>query len=112
MLVGAVDVIDQKNAPVAAQRFERSALFQKAHLLDGDLAQRSVGRESHEIGMGSKEQRVLVALVGGPALARTDDFEIVRQAEVVLLDLAGIAEQQRRKTPGERGLAHALGPRK
>src|SRR5882724_2768496 len=62
--------------------------------------------------MGSKEQRVLIALISGPALARADDFKIVRKAEVVLLDFGGIAKQQRRKTPGERGLAHALGTRK
>ena len=105
-------MIDQKNAAVATQWFERRALFQKAHLLDRDLAQRSIWREGHEIRVGSKQQRVLVALIGGPALARADDFEIVWQAEVVLLDLAGIAEQQRCKAPGERGLAHALGPRK
>ena len=46
-----IDVIDQKNPAVAPQRFERCALFEQAHLLDRDLAQGSVGRESDEIRM-------------------------------------------------------------
>ena len=51
-------------------------------------------------------------LSAGQRSRAADDFEIVRQAEIVLLDFAGIAEQQRRKTPGQRGLTHALGPGK
>ena len=74
LLIGAVDVVDQEDAPVAFQRLERGAVFQQAHLLDGDLAQRAVGSESQEIRMRGEEERVFVALVGGPFFAVGDEF--------------------------------------
>ena len=109
LLVGAVHVIDQEDAAAALVGQVLGALFEQAGLLDGDLAQRAVGREGDEIGVGGEQQRVLVALVGGPFLARGDGLEVVRQAEVVLFDPLGVAQQARAQAARERGLAHALG---
>src|SRR5579864_8745247 len=58
LIVGALDLIDEEDAPVALERLERRALLEESHLLDGDLAQRAVGREAEEIGMGGEEERI------------------------------------------------------
>ncbi len=112
LLVGAVHVVDQEDAAAAVVRQERRALLEQARLRDGDLAQRAIGREGDEIGMGGEEQRIFVALLGGPFFAAGDDFEVVRQAEVVVLDLLGVAEQARAQAAGQRGFADALRARR
>ena len=109
LIVGAVHVIDQEDAPAALVGQVLGAVFEQAGLLDGDLAQRAVGREGDEIGVGGEQQRVLVALVGGPFLAGGDGLQVVRQAQVVLFDLLGVAQQARAQAAGQRGLPHALG---
>src|SRR5579875_3979 len=93
----------------AAEGFELSALAQQAHLLNGDLAQGSVGRKGDEIGVGGEQQGVVGALVGGPFLALVDEVEVLRQAEVVLFDFVGVAEERGGKAPGEGCFADAFG---
>ena len=85
------------------------ALLEQAGLLDGDLAQRAIRREGDEIGMGGEEQRIVVALIGGPFLARGHGFEVVRKAEIVALDEVGAAQQAGAEPAREGGLAHAFG---
>jgi hypothetical protein len=109
LVVGAVHVVDQENAAAAMMRQERRALFDEARLLDGDLAQRAIGREGDEIGMGGKQQRIVVALVGGHFSRSATISRLCFEAEIVLLDLFGMARQQARAQPaGERGFADAL----
>ena len=67
------------------------------------------GAKVTKSGWRGEQQRVLVALVGGPFLARGDGFEVVRQAEVVLFDLLRVAQQARAQAAGQGGFADALG---
>ena len=78
----------------------RRALLDEARLLDGELAERPIRREGDEIGVRGEQQRVVVALVGGPFLAPGDRFQVVRQAEVVLLDPLRLAQQPRAQAAG------------
>ena len=55
LFVGPVEMIDQKNPARAVQRLELGTLLEQAHLRDGELAQRPVGRERHEIGMRGEQ---------------------------------------------------------
>ncbi len=90
LLIRAVDLIDQKYAPVAFQRLERGSILQEAHLMDGELPQRAIRRERQEIGVRGEEQRVFVALVGGPLFAIGDQILIGFQAEIVGFDLVRV----------------------
>ena len=108
LLVGAIDVVDQKNAARALQRLELRALLEQTHLLDGDLAQRAVRWERQEVGMSGEQQRIFIAFVGGPFLALGDGVGVVLQAEIVLFDFLRAANQRRRESPRQRGFAHAL----
>ena len=110
LVVGAVHVVDQEDAPAAFVRQELRALLEQPRLRDGDLAQRAVGREGDEIRVRGEQQRVFVALVRGPLFAGGDGFQVVRQAEIVLLDLFGVPEQPRAQPPRQRGFADAFRP--
>ena len=109
LLVGAIDVIDQKNPALFVQGFELSALLQQAHLLDGDLPQGAIGREGDEIRMRRKEQRIFVALVGGPFFAIGNDGGVRLKTQVIVLDLAAVTQQPGCKSPRQSGLSHAFG---
>ena len=67
LLVGAVHVIDQEDAPAALVRQKLRAFLQQPRLRDRDLAQRAVRREGDEIRMRGEQQRIVVALVGRPS---------------------------------------------
>ncbi len=109
LIVGAVYMVDQEDAPAAMMRQELRALLEESRLRDGDLAQRTIGRERHEIGMGGKEQRIVIALLRGPLLALADDGKVVGKAQVVLLDFFGVPQQARAQPAGQGGFAGALG---
>src|SRR4029077_16828140 len=68
--------------------------------------------EGHKIGVGREKERIFVALFRGPFFPVRYDLRISLSAEIVLLDLARIAEQECRKASCERGFAHAFGPGK
>ena len=70
LIAGPIDVVDQKYSPVASRRFELRALFELAHLRNRNLPQRTVRRESHEIGMRREQQRIFIALLRRPFLPR------------------------------------------
>ena len=108
LFVGAIDVIDEKDAPVAVQRIEPGLVLELTHLLDGDLAKRTVGREGYEIGVGGKQKRIVIALFGGPFLAVGDGGQVGWQAEIVLLNAVGAAQQCGGEPASERGLADPL----
>ncbi len=108
LLVGPIDMVDQENAARSVQRLKLRALLQQAHLLDGDLPQRAVGRKGQEVGMRGEQQRIFVALVGWPFFALRDDFGIRFQAEIVLLDFVRSADHRRRESPRQRGFAHSF----
>ncbi len=92
LLIGAIDMIDQKHAARSVQRLILRALLQQAHLLDGDLPQRAVRRKGQEIGMRGKQQRIFVALVGWPFFALGDGFGVRLQAQIVLFDFVRAAD--------------------
>ena len=48
------------------------AFLQQAHLLDGELAQRAIGREGQKIGVSREDQGIVVAFIGGPFFAVGD----------------------------------------
>ncbi len=108
MLAGAVHMIDQEHAPAAMIGRQLGPLAQQPRLVDGDLPQRPIRRKRHEIRIGGEQQRILVALVGRPALARRHDFDVLRQAEIVALDLLRVAQQPRGQPARQGGLAHAF----
>src|ERR1051325_5514385 len=58
--------------------------------------------------MRRKEQRIFIALFGGPFFAIRDGLEIMRQAEVVVLDLIPMAEKMCTEPSGQCRLAHAF----
>jgi hypothetical protein len=101
-------VIDQEHPPAAMVGEKRRALLEQPRLRNRDLAQRTVRRERHEIGVGREQQGIFVALLGGQLLASRQGFEILREAEVVLLDLRGAAKQPGAQPARQRGLADAL----
>jgi hypothetical protein len=55
--------------------------------LNGDLAQGTVGREGHEVGVSGEQQRIVIALVRRQLFARGDQGKIFVQSEIVALDL-------------------------
>src|ERR1039457_4574880 len=65
-----------------------------------------------EIGVGGELQRIFVALLRGPLLARRDGFQIIGQRQIVLLDELGVPQQARRTAARQRGLADAFAPGK
>src|SRR5580698_2697793 len=106
-------MVDQENTPRSMQRLKLRAFLQEAHLLNGDLSQRSIGWKGQEVGMRSKQQRVFVAFVGRPFLALRDDLGIGFQAEIVLLDFVRSADRVLtkhggRESPRQRGFAHSF----
>ena len=88
LVVGAVDVIDEEDAAAAAHGLERGALLEQARLLDGDLAQRAVGREGDEIRVAWRRRAGRrCACPRATFRGRRWWRALCGQAEVVLLDL-------------------------
>ena len=59
--------------------------------------------------MRGKQQWVFVALIGRPLFALRDGFDIRFQAEIILLDFAGVTDHGRRKSPRQGGFADSFG---
>ena len=108
LFVGAIDVIDQKNAALSMQRLELRALLQQPHLFDGDLPQRAIGRKGQKVGMRGKQQRIFVALIGRPFFALRDGFGIRFQAEVILLDFGAARRSWPQRIAAPRWLCQLL----
>ena len=65
LLVGAINMVDQKNAARSMQWLKLRALFQQSHLLDGDLAQRSSGGKVRKSGCVAKNSGSSLRLSDG-----------------------------------------------
>ena len=112
LVVGAVHVVDQEDAAGALVRQILRGFLEQARLRNGDLAQRAVGGEGDEIRVGGEQQRIFVALLRGPLLARRDGFQVIGQRQVVLLDQFRVPQEARRHAPRQGGLADAFAARK
>ena len=63
-MAASVHVIDQEDPARALVRKELRALFKQARLRDGDLPQRTVGEKCDHVGMRTKHQGMVAAVVG------------------------------------------------
>ena len=59
--------------------------------------------------MSGELQRVFIALLGRPLLARGDGLQVVRRGQVVLLDQLRVRQQAGSEAPRQRRFADALG---
>src|SRR5581483_449846 len=101
-------MVYQEDAVRTAQRLELGSLAQQPYLLNRDLAQRPFRGESGEIRMSGEEQWIIDALFRGPLLALLDDLQVFRQAQIVMLDLCRIAQQNCSETPRQGSFANSL----
>lgn len=107
----AVGLIDQEDAAAPMQWFKLGAFLQKTHLRNADLPQRPIRSEGQEIRMRTEEERIVIPFIRGQFLPGLDQFYVLFEAEIVVLDPAGRAEQTRDESPRERGFAQPLQPR-
>ena len=59
--------------------------------------------------MRGKDQRIVVAFIGGPFFALGDEGGVRFQAEVVLFDFVRVVQESGAETAGERRFADAFG---
>jgi len=111
LVVGAVHAIDEEDAASALVGQVLSAVLDEAGLLMEIWRSGPSGR-SDEIGVGGKQQRVLVALVADHFSRAATMSRFVGQAEVVHFDLLGWPRRRAARRRARVALPTPSGPEK
>src|SRR5262249_48539246 len=110
LFVGTIDVVNKEDPVLAFQRTKLRAVFEEPHLLNGDLAEGTVGREGDKVGVGVEEEGIVGSLFGGELFTLGEEFDVVGEAEVILFDSLDVtAEELGGEAAGEGGFANAFG---